>query len=178
MSERALLARNPKGLAFRSLLSRWTDLETPPVPISAAWALGTVLGAHKGRTEKSKGRDHGPVRCESLGAPAADAERDPGRARLVDEAEAALRALDVNSPAAADPATLCLAAERRALVFDAVRHLSPARRELICRVYGINRRAEVVREVSGSWGAAKSRVDRMLVKALADLRELLAERGT
>ncbi|RKH58995.1 hypothetical protein D7X96_36020 [Corallococcus interemptor] len=71
---------------------------------------------------------------------------------------------------------LLLAAERRARVFDAVRHLAPNRRELVSRVFGINWLAQSVRSVAESWEAPKSHVDRMLVRALADLRLMLVER--
>lgn len=70
-----------------------------------------------------------------------------------------------------------LAVERRARVFDAVRRLGPAQRELVSRVYGINRPAQSVRSVAEAWGAPKSRVDRMLVRALSELREQLGRRG-
>ena len=79
----------------------------------------------------------------------------------------------INSRTAKHP----LAAERRTRVFDAVRHLAPHRRELVSRVFGINRAAQSVRSVAEAWGAPKSRVDRMLVRALADLRLMLVERG-
>jgi DNA-directed RNA polymerase specialized sigma24 family protein len=67
-----------------------------------------------------------------------------------------------------------LATERRARVFDAVRQLEPAQRELVSRVYGIDWPAQSVRSVAEEWNAPKSRVDRMLARALVEPREKLA----
>ena len=89
---------------------------------------------------------------------------------------AALRALTGRDGETDNPELLLISAERRARVFEAVRHLAPDRRELVSRVFGINRPAQSVRSVAEAWGAPKSRVDRMLARTLSDLRELLVER--
>lgn len=133
-------------------------------------------GAHKGRTSRAARGEREAIRVESTDAPAPTGDGTPSRARAADELEAALRALRGRDGDADNPEMLLIAAERRARVFDAVRHLAPDRRELVSRVFGINRPAQSVRSVAEAWGAPKSRVDRMLARSLADLRELLAER--
>lgn len=133
-------------------------------------------GAHKGRTSRAARGEREAIRVESTDAPAPTGDGTPSRARAADELEAALRALMGRDGDADNPELLLLAAERRARVFDAVRHLAPDRRELVSRVFGINRPAQSVRSVAEAWGAPKSRVDRMLARSLAELRELLGER--
>jgi RNA polymerase sigma factor (sigma-70 family) len=133
-------------------------------------------GAHKGRTARAARGERDAIRIESADAPAPAGDRSPGRARAGDELEAALRALTGRDGEVDNPELMLIAAERRARVFDAVRHLAPDRRELVSRVFGINRPAQSVRSVAEAWGAPKSRVDRMLARSLAELRELLAER--
>lgn len=133
-------------------------------------------GAHKGRTAGAARAERNTIRVESTDAPAPAGDGSPGRARAGDELEGALRELTGRDGDAVNPELMLLAAERRALVFDAVRDLAPDRRELVSRVFGINRPAQSVRSVAEAWGAPKSRVDRMLARSLAELRERLAER--
>lgn len=130
-------------------------------------------GAHKGRT--AGGTPANAIRVESTDAPAPANDAKPRRSRLSDEVEVALQVLAGEGSESNSPELRLLAAERRGLVINAVRYLAPDRRELVCRVYGINRPAQSVRSVAEAWGAPKSRVDRLLVKALADLREQLVE---
>lgn len=132
--------------------------------------------AHKGRTSRAVRGERGTIRVESTDAPAPAGDGGPSRARASDELEAALHALAGRDSAAESPELLLIAAERRARVFDAVRRLTPEKRELVSRVFGINRPAQSVRSVAEDWGAPKSRVDRMLARCLAELRELLVER--
>ncbi|WP_242588746.1 hypothetical protein [Corallococcus macrosporus] len=100
-----------------------------------------------------------------------------GKTWLWQEVEVSLRGLGSKDADDENPELMLLAAERRALVLEAVRYLAPDRRELVSRVFGINRPAQSVRSVAETWGAPKNRVDRMLVHALADLRLMLVERG-
>ncbi|WP_224373238.1 hypothetical protein [Hyalangium versicolor] len=133
-------------------------------------------GAHKGRTSRAAHGEREAIRVESTDAPAPTSAGSPGRARAGDEVEGALRALMGRDSDTDNPEMLLIIAERRARVFEAVRGLAPERRELVSRVFGINRPAQSVRSVADAWGAPKSRVDRMLARTLADLRELLDER--
>jgi RNA polymerase sigma factor for flagellar operon FliA len=133
-------------------------------------------GAHKGRTSRAARGEREAIRVESTDAPVPTGDGSPGRARGGDELEGALRALTGRDGETDNPELLLISAERRARVFEAVRHLAPDRRELVSRVFGINRPAQSVRSVAEAWGAPKSRVDRMLARTLADLRELLVER--
>jgi len=134
-------------------------------------------GAHKGRTAKGEQGERPAIRVESTDATTPDIDRAPGADWLWLEVEGALRGLNGKDADDDNPELMLLAAERRARVFEAVRHLAPDRRELVSRVFGINRAAQSVRSVAEAWGAPKSRVDRMLVRALADLRLMLVERG-
>ncbi len=92
---------------------------------------------------------------------------------MFDELEAALYARSGRDGDDETPEAMLLAAESRALVFEAVRQLAPQQRELVSRVFGINRPAQSVRSVAEAWGAPKSRVDRMLARALGELREII-----
>lgn len=131
-------------------------------------------GAHKGRTVRGPPPTTEPVRVISADTTRTTVDEPPGRARVASELELALRVL-VEDDESSNPELMLLATERRARVLEAVRHLAPARRELVSRVYGINQAAQSVRSVAEAWGAPKSRVDRMLAKALAELRERLED---
>jgi RNA polymerase sigma factor (sigma-70 family) len=133
-------------------------------------------GAHKGRTAKGDPGERPAIRVESTDATTPEADRVTGKTWLWQEVEGALRVLGSKDADDENPELMLLAAERRTRVFEAVRHLAPDRRELVSRVFGINRAAQSVRSVAEAWGAPKSRVDRMLVRALADLRLMLVER--
>jgi RNA polymerase sigma factor (sigma-70 family) len=135
-------------------------------------------GDHKGRTLRSALGEQNAIRVESTETSAPERDEPPGHARGDMAFEAAFRALTNREESAESPEAAAMAAELRAQVFEAVRRLAPARRELISRLYGINRPAESVRSVAEAWGASKSRVDRMLARALAELHELLPEQDT
>ncbi|NPD22145.1 sigma-70 family RNA polymerase sigma factor [Corallococcus exiguus] len=134
-------------------------------------------GAHKGRTVRGERSERSAIRVESTDAITPDVDRALGADWLWHEVEGALRGLNGRDADDENPELMLLAAERRARVFEAVRYLAPDRRDLVSRVFGINRPAQSVRSVAEAWGAPKSRVDRMLVRALADLRLMLVERG-
>ncbi|NTX41459.1 sigma-70 family RNA polymerase sigma factor [Myxococcus sp. CA033] len=134
-------------------------------------------GAHKGRTVRSTsvtGSNASRVQCIDI--PSHFSDGTQGCNPLVDALESALGERSGRDADEETPEALLLAAERRALVFEAVRRLAPEPRELVSRVFGINRPAQSVRSVAEAWGAPKSRVDRMLVRALVALRELIADR--
>ena len=134
-------------------------------------------GAHKGRTVRGERSERPAIRVESTDAVTPDVDRAIGADWPWLEVEGALRGLNGREADDENPELMLLAAERRARVLEAVRCLAPDRRELVSRVFGINRPAQSVRSVAEAWGAPKSRVDRMLVRALADLRLMLVERG-
>ncbi|OJH33565.1 hypothetical protein [Cystobacter ferrugineus] len=106
---------------------------------------------------------------------AGDYER-AARAAADSEREGALWACSDRNAEHDDPELLLLAAEHRAKLLGAILRLAPQPRELLCRVYGINYTAQSVRSVAELWGAPKSRLDRMLARALDDLRLMLVER--
>lgn len=134
-------------------------------------------GAHKGRTVGGERGERPTIRVESTDATTPEADRVTGKTWLWQEVEGALRVLGSKDADDENPELMLLAAERRGRVFEAVRCLAPDRRDLVSRVFGINRPAQSMRFVAEAWGAPKSRVDRMLVRALADLRLMLVERG-
>ncbi|WP_232293305.1 sigma-70 family RNA polymerase sigma factor [Stigmatella aurantiaca] len=129
--------------------------------------------AHKGRTSHSAHGESDTIRVESTDALAPASDEPSGQSRGAVEFEAAFRAFTSREAEAESPEQALLAEERRVHVFNAVRRLAPVKRELVSRVYGINQSAQSVRSVAEAWGVPKSRVDRMLVLSLAELRELL-----
>ncbi|WP_246137341.1 sigma-70 family RNA polymerase sigma factor [Myxococcus llanfairpwllgwyngyllgogerychwyrndrobwllllantysiliogogogochensis] len=135
-------------------------------------------GEHKRRTVRSiHGTERNVIRVHRMDTQSHFSDGAPEGDSWVDELETALREMSCLEADDESPEARLLAAERRALVFDAVRRLSPAKRELVSRVFGIDRPAQSVRSVAEAWGAPKSRVDRMLARALVELRELLADEG-
>lgn len=131
-------------------------------------------GAHKRRTVRSiHSSDRNVIRVHGIDRPSQNSDGDTGSEAWVGELEAALRAMSCLDADEETPEAKLLAAERRALVFDAVRRLAPEQRELVSRVFGLNRPAQSVRSVAEAWKAPKSRIDRMLARALAELREAL-----
>ncbi|QDE82851.1 sigma-70 family RNA polymerase sigma factor [Myxococcus xanthus] len=135
-------------------------------------------GAHKRRTARSIHSNEGNVvRVHRMDIPSHFSDGASVDDSWVDELESALREMSCLESDEETPEAKLLSSERRALVFEAVRQLSPERRELVSRVFGLNRPAQSVRSVAEAWGAPKSRVDRMLARALAELRELMANLG-
>ncbi|MCY0997923.1 sigma-70 family RNA polymerase sigma factor [Myxococcus sp. MISCRS1] len=131
-------------------------------------------GAHKGRTAGSvRDAERNTIRIHRMDTPSHFSDGSPGHEELFDELEAALYERSGRDADDETPEAMLLAAESRALVFEAVRQLAPQQRELVSRVFGINRPAQSVRSVAEAWGAPKSRVDRMLARALEVLRELM-----
>ncbi|WP_255217107.1 sigma-70 family RNA polymerase sigma factor [Myxococcus sp. AM010] len=131
-------------------------------------------GEHKGRTVRSSTVTRGnTILIHSMDIPShfSDGYRDDDD--VVDELEAALRELSGRDADAESPELALIAAERRALVFEAVRRLAPEQRELVSRVYGLNRPAQSVRSIAEAWKAPKSRIDRMLARVLEELRAML-----
>ncbi len=135
-------------------------------------------GAHKRRTVRSIHSNEGNVvRVHRMDIPSHFSDGASADDSWVDELESALREMSCLEPDGDTPEAELLSAERRALVFEAVRRLAPQQRELVSRVFGLNRPAQSVRSVAEAWGAPKSRVDRMLARALAELRERMATLG-
>ncbi|MCP3104648.1 sigma-70 family RNA polymerase sigma factor [Myxococcus sp. K15C18031901] len=133
-------------------------------------------GAHKRRTVRSiHSADRNVIRVHRIDIPSHFSDGASEDASWVDELESALREMSCLESDGDTPEGELLEAERRALVLEAVRRLAPPKRELVSRVFGLNRPAQSVRSVAEAWGAPKSRVDRMLARALVELRELMAE---
>ncbi|RJS14625.1 sigma-70 family RNA polymerase sigma factor [Corallococcus sp. H22C18031201] len=132
-------------------------------------------GAHKGRTVR--GSSGVRIIVHNADELSRDEDATQSRSRSAGVLEAALRAFSGQEGDGESPEERLLEAERRALVLDAVRRLAPQSRELVCRVYGINQAAQSVRSVAETWGAPKSRVDRMLARALVELRGMIHDLG-
>ncbi|TQF14237.1 sigma-70 family RNA polymerase sigma factor [Myxococcus llanfairpwllgwyngyllgogerychwyrndrobwllllantysiliogogogochensis] len=133
-------------------------------------------GAHKGRTVRSTTcTGSNAIRVQRIDIPSHFSDGALGCDPLVDALEAALGERSGRDADDETPEAMLLAAERRALVFEAVRQLASEQRELVSRVFGINRPAQSVRSVAEAWGAPKSRVDRMLARTLVELRELFVD---
>ncbi|MCP3098999.1 sigma-70 family RNA polymerase sigma factor [Myxococcus sp. K15C18031901] len=134
-------------------------------------------GAHKGRTLRSAqdtGSDATRVQCIDI--PSHFSDGVLGNEPFIEALETSLRERSGREVDDETPEAMLLAAERRALVLDAVRRLSPEQLDLVSRVFGLGCPAQSVRSVAEAWGAPKSRVDRMLVRVLDELRLLLLER--
>lgn len=129
-------------------------------------------GAHKGRRATPVGSEHPSIQVASADKPVAEDHR-AARVTVHAEREDALRTYSGREADHEEPELLLLAAEDRAALLAAIGRLAPQSRELLGRVYGINYSAQSVRSVAELWGAPKSRVDRMLARALAELREQL-----
>lgn len=133
-------------------------------------------GEHKGRTMRAApitGRKSVHVHFVDVSSQSTDV--DGQQAPWIDELESAIREMSCRESKSDTPEAGLLVAERRALVFEAVQRLAPRKRELVLRVFGLNCPAQSARAVAESWGTSKSSVDRMLARALDELRELLAD---
>ncbi|QSQ18252.1 sigma-70 family RNA polymerase sigma factor [Myxococcus landrumensis] len=130
---------------------------------------------HKGRTARSiRGAKGNRTRVHCLDIPSHFSDGGATDDLHVCELEVALREVSGRDADDETPEARLLAAERRALVFDAVRRLPREQRELVSRVFGLGGPAQSVRAVAESWGAPKSLVARMLARVLEELRDEVA----
>jgi hypothetical protein len=93
-----------------------------------------------------------PVQVESAEASRPTGDEQPSRVRIADELEAALRTIGDWDSASDNP-------------------------DLLCRVYGLNCTTQSVRSVTELWGAPKSRLSRMLVRAPGRASRAARKRG-
>lgn len=93
--------------------------------------------------------------------------------------EAAQRAYMALDDGHDSPEALYAEAEERQHLVEALDLLSPQDRDLVVRSYGLGGQAkQSARDICVSWGlpeTQKSRVDRMLARAIAQLRDLLSD---
>ncbi|AGC44566.1 RNA polymerase sigma-70 factor [Myxococcus stipitatus DSM 14675] len=68
--------------------------------------------------------------------------------------------------------------EQVARLYYALADMEPVLRELVCRVHGLGRTRQSIRDVASEWGVPRWRLDALLARARSLLRRKLAERGS
>lgn len=132
--------------------------------------------AAKGRTvRQAEGREASAPRVavDSFDAPAPgqDASRGSGTLARIEAARSAQPGHDAQPT----PEALLEQAQLHASLHELVDALPRKEQELVSRVYGLNGKpSQSVRSLAQEWDAPKSRLDRMLARALDALRRALA----